>query len=292
MTTPLIGCGQVTWHNNDEDRALADIAAAGYEGAPPKIPEGVTASAILERLDRAGLKAAPPYFAGSFWDPDHEQAILKRAHKVGNLAKQIGCTELFVAAGGGGFQAPSGAARSAAAGHVTPDDMMSDAEFGQFAKTLSAFGRITLEYGVRSCFHNHVGTVIETRTELDRLMELCSADDVFLGIDTGHLAWAGMDVVEVCSDYRDRIRSLHLKDIDESVRETGAREGWDYDTFTRNGIFAELGEGDVDFAGLKAVLDEVDFAGWLIVETDVTSLPTPLESAKVSREYLRNAFGW
>lgn len=292
MSSPLIACGQVTWHNNDEDAALADIAAAGYEGAPPKLPAGVTAADIHARLERAGLKAAPPYYAASFWDSEHEQAILKRADELGRLVQEIGCTELYVAAGGGGFQAPSGAARSAAAGHVSADDMMSDGEFEQFARTLTDFGRITLKYGVRICFHNHVGTVIETRGELDRLMELCDDDAVFLGIDTGHLAWAGMDVVEVCSVYRDRILTMHLKDIVESVRATGAREGWDYDTFARNGVFAELGDGSVDFVGVKGVLDEVDFRGWLVVETDVTSLPTPLDSARISRDYLRSTFGW
>jgi inosose dehydratase len=292
MSSPLIACGQVTWHNNDEEAAFADIAAAGYAGVPPKVPAGVTAADIVARLDRHGLKAAPPYYAASFWDPEQEQAILQRAEELGRLVQEIGCTELYVAAGGGGFQAPSGAARSAAAGHVTAADMMSDAEFEQFARTLTAFGRITLKYGVRICFHNHVGTVIETRAELDRLMELCDDDAVFLGIDTGHLAWAGMDVVEVCRVYRDRILTMHLKDIVESVRATGAREGWDYDTFTRNGVFAELGEGSVDFIGLNELLDEAGFDGWLVVETDVTSLPTPLDSARTSREYLRSTFGW
>jgi inosose dehydratase len=291
MTHPLIGCGQVTWHDQTEDEALADIAAAGYDGAPPKIPAGSTATAILDRLDRNGLKPAPPYYAASFWDREQEGAILERAHEVGALTKAIGCTELFVAAGGGGFRAPSGAGRSAAAGHVTDADMMSDADFEQFARTLSAFAGITQQYGVRACFHNHVGTVIETRAELDRLIAL-SSDDLYLGIDTGHLAWADADVIEVCTQYADRILSMHLKDIVESVREQGAREGWDYDTFTRNGIFAELGEGCVDFTALAALLDRTGFEGWLIVETDVTSLPTPLDSAKLSREYLRSSLGW
>lgn len=167
---------------------------------------------------------------------------------------------------------------------------MSDEEFAQCARTLSEFGRITLEHGVRPCFHNHVGTVIETRRELDHLMELCD-DSVFLGIDTGHLAWGGADVVDTVDSYGDRVLTLHLKDIVEEVRLRGVAQDWDYKTFTRNGIFTELGQGAVDFVGLKRLLDARDFTGWLIVETDITQRPTALESAQVSLAYLRS-IGW
>lgn len=291
MSKPKIGCGQVTWHGQDEDLAFADIASAGYEGAAPKVPVGVTAADILARLGRHGLQAAPPYYGAAFWDPSQEATILDRADELGRLVRDIGCTELYVAAGGGGFHAPSGAERAAVAGHVTANDMMSGEEFEQFARTLSAFGRTTLEYGVRACFHNHVGTVIETQQELERLLELSDEDAVFLGIDVGHLAWGGADVIEVYRKYRDRILTMHIKDIVESVRETGAREGWDYDTFTRNGIFTEVGTGSIDFEALKELLAEADFGGWLIVETDVTALPSARDSARVSREYLRT-IGW
>jgi inosose dehydratase len=71
------------------------------------------------------------------------------------------------------------------------------------------------------------------------------------------------------------------------VRARGVAESWDYDGFSRHGIFAELGEGCVDLPGMVQVLQEAGFAGWLIVETDVTQKATPLESAIISRKYLR-----
>jgi len=36
---------------------------------------------------------------------------------------------------------------------------------------------------------------------------------------------------------------------------------------SRQGIFAELGEGFVDFPGIFAALRSADFAGWLVVES-------------------------
>jgi len=96
-----------------------------------------------------------------------------------------------------------------------------------------------------------------------------------------------VDVVDFCRKYADRIKTIHLKDVHEDIVLRGQRERWDYDTFVENGLFAELGEGCVDLPVLFDVLHAAGFAGWVIVETDVTQKPTALESVMVSREYLR-----
>ena len=44
----------------------------------------------------------------------------------------------------------------------------------------------------------------------------------------------------------------------------------------------------VDIPAILGLLRETGFAGWLIVETDVTQKPTVLESITISREYLRS----
>lgn len=288
MTENLIGCGQITWKDVREDEVLSDIVTAGYDGAPPKLQLDVPPSDIISRFEQHGLKPAPPYFGAGFWKPEEEQNILGRAADIAQFTNAVGCTELYVAAGGGGAQAPTGTSRREIAGHVGAADMISDAEFDQFATVLNEFARITLNEGVTSCFHNHVGTVIETADELDQLISRTDDMSVFLGLDTGHLAWAGADPVAVCRKYADRIKTLHLKDIDEQVRLDGVEQKWDYDTFTANGIFTELGEGSVDFPAILSVLNDVDFKGWLIVETDITQKPTALESAQISRTYLRS----
>lgn len=130
--------------------------------------------------------------------------------------------------------------------------------------------------------------MIETREEVDRLLALTDPSLVFLGPDTGHLAWAGADAVGLCRDYAKRIKTVHIKDIDARVRERGHAEGWDYGTFERNGIFVELGEGCVDFPTIFHILGDAGFSGWAIVETDVTHKASAFESARISRPYLRS----
>lgn len=279
MTLP-IGCGQLTW-NRDEftpAQVLAEIAEAGYDGAPAG---GLDADAIRAQFSAAGLRPAPGYFGAQFWDPAQRDDLIAKAHEHARAHQALGLTELYVAAN----LTPD---RIAVAGHVSPEDALSDEGYAALAETLNAVGRATLEHGVASCFHNHVGSYIETRAELDKLFGLVDREAVFLGPDFGHLAWAGDDSVQLVKDYGSAIRTVHIKDIDQSVLERGVAAKWDYRQFSDAGIFIELGRGFVDLPGIFSELDRAGFAGWVIVETDVTQLPTAKESAVISRDYLRS----
>lgn len=285
----LVGCGQITWsRDTPREQVLAEIAQAGYEGAPAGSRAGSSAEEVVEFYARHGLKPAPGYLGADFWEKTQREQILERAGQLARFTRQVGCTELYVAAGGFGYVTPSGQTRSQVAGHVSPEDVLSDEEYEQFAKVLNEVGEITLKEDVRSCFHNHVGSVIETRDEIDRLFSLVDRDLVFQGPDIGHLAWGGVDVVQFCRDYADSIKTIHLKDINPEVLKEGQENKWDYRTFSENGIFAELGEGFVDFPAIFDILQAVGYQGWVIVETDVTQKPTALESAIISRNYLKS----
>lgn len=283
-----IGCGQITWRGVDEETALAEIAAAGYAGAPAGPHPDRTPAQTLALFQRHALRPAPGYFAADFWKAEQEAAILERARHFAAVTAELGLTEMYVATGGFDRDVmASGRTRSAASGHVTPEDGLSDADFARFAATLNRVGEITLAAGVKSCFHNHVGSVIETGAEMDRLLAATDPDVVFLGPDTGHLAWAGADVVDFFRRYASRIKTVHVKDINEAVRREGVAQEWDYRTFSAHGIWTEVGQGIIDFPTLFQILADAGFGGWIIVETDVTQLASPLESAQVSRAYLQ-----
>lgn len=283
-----IGCGQITWDHKhfSTDQILAEIARAGYAGAPAG-PSGETPEALLGQYTSHRLLPAPGYYGGNFWLAEERTRILADAHRFGAFAKAVGVGEVYVAPNGfDSYTTRRGLTRTQIAGNVSADDMMPDDEFKQFAETLNAFGAATLAYGVRACFHNHVGSTVESEAEIERLLELTDPSLVFLGPDTGHLAWAGVDPVAFFRRHSNRIKTAHLKDVSERVRQQGVAAGWNYGQFTANGIFNELGQGDVDIPAILELLQAADFSGWLIVETDVTQRPTALESAQVSREYL------
>ncbi len=295
MPEIAIGCGQLTWNqfcSEDgtswtEKEVLAEIAAAGYDGAPANPIDGGSAHATAALYADLGLRPAPGYLGADWWDAAQRPAILEQAKRHAAFSRELGVRELYVAAGGSGYVTQGGHTRHQVAGHVSPEDALSDDEFQRFAETLNEAGRITLQEDVACCFHNHVGTPIETRDETDRLLAMVDPAVVFVGPDTGHLAWAGADPVAFCREYAPRIRTLHLKDIDAVVAAQGRAAAWDYPTFTSNGVFTELGQGCVDFPAILAILHDHAFTGWAIVETDVTQRPTALDSAEISRAYLR-----
>jgi inosose dehydratase len=301
MTDIHVGCVSITWgkwrrqapDEWPEERVLAEIAQAGYEGTTAGPRPDRTAQETIALYAQHGLKPAPGYFAAAFHEPEQRNATLEAARRQAAFAREVGLTELYVAPGGsagsGYVSRANGKTRRELAGHVGPDDGLSDDENRRFADTLNETCRVLLdESGVRGCFHNHVGTVIETRDEFDRLLVRCDPDLVFLGPDTGHLAWAGADVTAFFRDYAPRILTAHLKDINADVRACGVAEEWDYGTFTANGVFTELGEGCVDFPALLDILRGHNFAGWLLAETDVTQKASALESATASRDHLRS----
>lgn len=288
MDTIWIGCGQITWKGVDEEQVLAEIAETGYAGAPAGPSRDRSPQETLELYAAYGLRPAPGYLGADFWRPQQEEVILARAQEYARFAHAAGCSELYVAAGGfDTYVTTRGLNRRQVSGHVQPEDGLSAAEYAQFARVLNRVGEITLAQGVRSCFHNHVGSVIETRAEIDHLFSLVDSGVVFMGPDTGHLAWAGVDVVQFCQDYAGLIKTMHVKDIARPPLEQGLAEEWDYRTYVEHGIFTELGTGIVDIPAVLSILEDAGFGGWLIVETDVTQLPTARQSAQVSRDYLR-----
>jgi inosose dehydratase len=291
-----VGCGQITWVSwkggsprwtVPEEQVLAEIAQAGYDGAPAAPSAGRSAEETLDLYSRHGLVPAPGYLGAPFWEADQVDSILDRAGALARFMRAVGCIEVYVAASGFDYVTPSGRTRAQTAGQVAAEDSLTDAEFRQFADMLNRVGEVTLEEGVTSCFHSHVGTVIETREEVDRLFAIVDRSLVFMGPDTGHLAWAGADVTSFFRDYASSIKTAHLKDINRSVMEEGRAKAWTYQEFTDHGVFAELGEGLVDFPAILDILEAAGFRGWLIAETDVTRRSTALESATVSREYLK-----
>ncbi len=278
-----IACGQITWRRGEltQEQILQQIADAGYDGAPASAPSLDEVDDVRRKFEAAGLSPAPAYLGAAFWDASQTDEIISKAERIAEISKAFGLTEVYVAAN----LTPE---RRAVSGHVSASDALTADDWEVFAKTLNRVGEATLRHGVRASFHNHVGSCVETRDEIDELFSRVDPSLVFHGPDIGHLAWAGDDVVSYVREYMSAITTLHVKDIDPAVLADGVANDWDYSQFSDHGIFTELGQGFVDFPSLVQILRDASFQGWIVVETDVTQLPTALESATVSRAYLRS----
>ncbi|MHB1317589.1 MAG: sugar phosphate isomerase/epimerase family protein [Anaerolineae bacterium] len=293
MRNYIVGCGQITWMTDwsnppPREAAMADIAAAGYDGAPVHAMPGETAKDVLRFYASYGLKPFPGYLGANWWDPAETEALVERTRAMAALHAAVGCDAMFVADNGFQVKSPRGIERMALAGRPTPGDSLTADQYKIAGAALTRAGEAALESGVRICFHNHVGSFIETRREIDDLWAQVDRSVVFQGPDIGHLAWAGVDTLQFVKDYAAEIKALHIKDINRAVMQQGIAAEWHYMVFNNGGIFAELGEGFVPYPEIFSHLDAAGFQGWLIVETDKTMKASPLESARISRAYLRS----
>ena len=143
--------------------------------------------------------------------------------------------------------------------------------------------------GVRAALHPHVGTWIETGQEGRAVLDALSPDILGFLPDTGHLAWAGADVIKLITDYASRLAFVHVKDCRLSVAEQGRAVGWTYRQTVLAGLWAEPGRGELP---MTAILDALPagFGGALLVEVDRPDITDPFESAVASASWMHDTW--
>ncbi|WP_219470078.1 TIM barrel protein [Nonomuraea rhizosphaerae] len=135
-----------------------------------------------------------------------------------------------------------------------------------WATLLSNLDRIAAAYGRSVCLHPHVGTMVETREDVVRVL---AGSAIPLCLDTGHLLIGGTDPAALAASDPGRIAHVHLKDVDAELAGRVARGELTYTQAVREGVYRPLGQGDVDVAGIVTGLDRHGYQGWYVMEQDV-----------------------
>ncbi|HZF56955.1 MAG TPA: TIM barrel protein, partial [Rubrobacter sp.] len=140
---------------------------------------------------------------------------------------------------------------------------LDEAAWKELFENLRRAEEVCAGHNLTLVLHPHFGTVVETDEQLWRFLEGCETG---LCLDTGHLVIGGSDPLEIAGKAADRVRHVHLKDVDREVaRRLGARE-IGFKEAARENAFRPLGEGDVDVARLLEVLDRSGYGGWYVLE--------------------------
>ena len=168
----------------------------------------------------------------------------------------------------------------------------------EFTKTINEITQVAKALkanGIQLCYHNHDFEFDKRDGKflLDLIYESIPAELLQTEFDTCWVKYSGNDPVEYINKYADRSEILHLKDfvsdkfaagpvyalIDDKGNdgEAGHNDSFDY---------RPLGQGVQDF---KSILEAAENAGieYVIVEQDFCTTATPLESVKMSRDYLK-----
>ena len=267
---------------------LDQIAASGYAatelgdwGFMPTEP-----SLLHDQLHRRSLALVGAFVPVALSDPNDHLRGLETAIRTAALMRNAGFPDACIVLAD---RTEGNTARISLAGRVTAADGLSPRLWDVFARGCNDIARtVRQSAGLRTVFHPHCASFVETADEIDALMTRTHPALLGLCLDTGHITYAGDDPIAVYERNRERIWHVHLKDCDPRIAAVARQEQLDYFAVVRRGVFCELGHGAVDFPRLMEGLKRNRYEGWAVVEQDVLpALGTPLASATRNRAYLR-----
>ena len=285
-----LGINPITWSNDDMpelggdiplDTCLAETRLAGYAGIElgGKFPRD--AATLRPIMATQGLDLVSGWYSAHLCRRSVAEEVTAVAAHLDLLAA-MGCKVMVFAEGHGSTDGDPSAP-------LSRRPVLSDDDWPGFCAKLDAVARHLRERGVRLAFHHHMGTVVQTEAEIDRLMEN-THDDVGLLLDTGHLMFAGGDPVGVARRHGDRIVHVHCKDVRPRIAADVIAEDRSFLRAVLDGIFTVPGDGSIDFAAVLRELVPFGYDGWLVVEAEQDPATAhPLTYARMGFTNLKHA---
>lgn len=293
--TVHLGIAPIGWCNDDMPelgaentfrQIISEMALAGFTGCEignkyPSDPE-----VLKWELDLRGMRIASRWFSSFLLSKPYEE-VEKDFLRELDFLKAVGANRVNVSEQSRSIQ---GKTDTPILGDKKP--VMNDAEWALFTQGLDRLGKAAMERGFKLCFHHHMGTVVQSAEETDRMMASTDPRYVFLCYDTGHFTFAGEDPLKMLQKYANRVGHVHLKDMRDEVAAQARAEGWSFLKAVREGVFTVPGDGDVDFDPILKILAKADYEGWLLVEAEQDpAKANPLEYAQKAREFIREHAG-
>ena len=290
----FLGIAPIAWTNDDMpdlgkensfEQCISEAALAGFSGTEVGNKYPHDAAALKSYLEVRGLRIASAWFSAFLTTRPYEEterAFLK--HR--DFLHALGAKVIVVSEQGHSIQ-----------GKIdTPifegKHVMDDGEWKLLTAGLERLGKLAREKDMKLVYHHHMGTVVQTTAEIDRLMRETDPELVYLLYDSGHLVFSGADALAVLEKYADRIKHVHLKDVRPERVEQVRREKLSFLQAVRLGAFTVPGDGAIDFRPIFLVLSEHRYEGWLLVEAEQDpAKANPFVYAKKARDYIRRTAG-
>ena len=290
-----LGIAPIAWTNDDMpdlgaentfEQCVSEMALAGFTGSEvgnkyPKDPE-----VLKKALELRGIQICNQWFSSFLITQPYEE-VEKAAREQLAFLKAMGSKII-------GFSEQShsvqGQLDTPIFGHKY---VMNDDEWKLLCDGLNKIGKIAKEeYGISLTFHHHMGTVVQTDAETQRLMDGTDPEYVSLLYDSGHFAYSGEDPTAMVKKYISRIKHVHLKDIRPEIVEKVTKENMSFLDGVRAGAFTIPGDGCIDFEPIFKTLEEAGYEGYMLVEAEQDpAKANPLEYAIRARKYIAEKTG-
>jgi myo-inosose-2 dehydratase len=270
-----LGISPIGWSNDDLpelggdtplDTCLAEAWLAGYEGIElgNKFPrDPAVLRPILERFYLALISG---WYSGRLLERSvREEIAAIEPHRA--LLAAMGCSILV-------YAETSGSIAGDQPRPLSSRPQVGAGDWRDFGARLTELADHLSGRGIGLVYHHHMGTVIESEAEIDRLMAV-TGDEVGLLLDTGHAAYAGADPAALIRRHADRIKHVHCKDVRHEVLTRSRATDASFLNAVLGGVFTVPGDGCVDFAGVLAELAAANYNGWLVVEAEQDPVKAP-----------------
>lgn len=260
-----VGHTGITWGvaPGNAEAAIRDIGSLGFhafESFATVLEWWETRGGIGQLLERAGVPLRSAYCPFDLTSGSARRDEVAKARRWGALIKKYGGSIAVIG--------PNPVARESFA-------------FSESRSTiLAALGDIGLaleDVGVAGAIHPHMGSCVQSRDEIFRVMDGIDARRIGLGPDVGELLASGADPLAIVKELAPAIRHVHLRDFDG----------------THGDGFCPLGQGRVDIASIVDVLETSHRVPMLMVElnppVEAARAPrTPLEAARAAKVYMES----
>ena len=289
-----LGIAPIAWTNDDMpdlgaentfEQCISEMALAGFTGCEVgnKYPRN-DISALKKALSLRNMQICNAWFSSFLITKPYEEVEKDFIEHI-TFLKEMGAKVVGISEQGHSIQ---GTDKSI----FEEKYIMNDEEWDMLCTGINKLGKVAKDMGIKLCLHHHMGTVVQTEAEIDRLM--ANTDPAVFGLlfDSGHLAYCGEDYMSVLKKYANRIRHVHLKDIRPEMVKKVRDEHLSFLQGVRLGTFTVPGDGAIDFKPIFEVLEETGYEGYVLVEAEQDpAVANPLEYAIKARKYISEVSG-
>ena len=307
MTLPItIACAPCCWGVDDVsnphlphwERVLDEAAEAGFGGLElgPYGYMPLDAGRVAAALDARRLSIVAGTIFDDLVSPLNRENLVRQTDEICALITSLPRPENHP---GQRFAAPyltvmdwGHEERDYAAGHPERASRLNPEAWDGMVANIRAIAKLARErYGVRAVIHPHAGGYIEFEDELVRVAEDVPGEVAGLCLDTGHMEYSGMDPIATLRRYADRTDYIHFKDIDDAKYADVMNRHIRFFDACAEGVMCPIGKGRIDYSGLRELLTEIDYGGYITIEQerDPRNSHSVLADLAASRDFLRRA---
>lgn len=264
------GTNPIAWSNDDDrslgahislEQCLDETAKIGFDGIEkghkfPQDPAGLKAV-----LEPRGLRYVSGWHSLNLLTHtiEEEKAAMQPAL---DLLNAMGSKVIIVCE-------TSNAIHGNDAVAVNDRPKLSDADWARFGAGVEALAEYAAAQGIALVYHHHMGTIVESEEEIDKLMARTGPHAKLL-LDTGHCLFGGGNPERVAKNHMHRVGHIHAKNIRPIIARQVRDENLSFLEGVRRGVFTVPGdpEGGVDFPPVLRIAAEHGYQGWLVIEAE------------------------